>query len=440
MVHWIIDPSGYIYEAVTSNRIEDVKCTLYYKKDVDAKEVLWNAKEYEQENPLYTNAEGKYAWDVPEGLWRVKYEKEGYETAYSEWLPVPPPQTEVNISLVSKLPPNILYVNCYDSYVDIKFNKYMKCDTLNTTSIILNNFLGENIQYSIEYLDVVTNDKGNLTNEILLKPINNLQENSDYTIKINSNALSYAGIALNENTITKKATKVPKILSDKDSISLELGKNQTIYLTFENINEGKVKCKSNNNISVVLPEIVDIHNGNAEVTFRGENNGNALITFEVENTGITKDVYVNVGNDTSRVIAVKSKNIYINTNEKIELQPKLYPTTENQNFIYLSNNKKIVTVDEKGIIKAISHGNAIITIISQDGKTQTEVNCYVNSSLGDINSDGLIDIFDVLPVLNHVKGKILLNENQLHVADVNKDKEIDIFDVISILNIIKLNL
>jgi len=25
-----------------------------------------------------------YAWDVPEGMWQVKVEKEGYETAYSE--------------------------------------------------------------------------------------------------------------------------------------------------------------------------------------------------------------------------------------------------------------------------------------------------------------------------------------------------------------------
>ena len=41
-----------------------------------------------------------YAWDVPEGWWRVKYEKSGYETVWSEWLPVPPPQTNVNIGMV----------------------------------------------------------------------------------------------------------------------------------------------------------------------------------------------------------------------------------------------------------------------------------------------------------------------------------------------------
>ena len=30
----------------------------------------------------------------------MKYEKEGYETVWSDWLPVPPPQTEVNIGMI----------------------------------------------------------------------------------------------------------------------------------------------------------------------------------------------------------------------------------------------------------------------------------------------------------------------------------------------------
>jgi len=47
------------------------------------KEVLWDAEEYAQENPLFTDENGFYRWDVPQGLWRVKFEKEGYLTTYS---------------------------------------------------------------------------------------------------------------------------------------------------------------------------------------------------------------------------------------------------------------------------------------------------------------------------------------------------------------------
>ena len=110
--NWCIDPSGYVFDKKTGERIPDVKTTLYcipYDEDNenfwnevpdDSKAVLWDASEYSQLNPVFTDADGNYAWDVPEGWWKVVYEKEGYETAESEWLPVPPPQTNVNIGLM----------------------------------------------------------------------------------------------------------------------------------------------------------------------------------------------------------------------------------------------------------------------------------------------------------------------------------------------------
>ena len=110
-VTFVIDPSGYVYDVDSLERLSDVKTTAYcipfdgssdfwnVVPDADTTGEVWVAQEYDQENPIYTNTDGKYAWDVPEGWWRVKYEKEGYETVWSEWLPVPPPQTEVNIGI-----------------------------------------------------------------------------------------------------------------------------------------------------------------------------------------------------------------------------------------------------------------------------------------------------------------------------------------------------
>lgn len=115
-INWHIDPSGYVYDTDTGLRLEGVTTTVYCVQisDTDGDEfwaqpptangaemeaLKWNASECSQENPLITDAEGRYAWDVPEGWWRVKYEKEGYVTTWSDWLPVPPPQTEVNIGM-----------------------------------------------------------------------------------------------------------------------------------------------------------------------------------------------------------------------------------------------------------------------------------------------------------------------------------------------------
>jgi len=109
---WVIDPSGYVYDSISNARIEDATVTAYWipcddsdgfwekKPDNNQYGTEWDATEYEQINPMQTNAEGKYAWDVPEGWWRVKCEKDGYETYWSEWMTVPPVQTEVNIGLV----------------------------------------------------------------------------------------------------------------------------------------------------------------------------------------------------------------------------------------------------------------------------------------------------------------------------------------------------
>ena len=112
-VKWVVDPSGYVYDAETHQRLEGVTVTAYGVEDdksesfwtkppASSPETLWDASQYNQSNPLLTNKDGKYAWDVPEGWWRVKYEKEGYITAWSDWLPVPPPQTEVNVGLQSQ--------------------------------------------------------------------------------------------------------------------------------------------------------------------------------------------------------------------------------------------------------------------------------------------------------------------------------------------------
>ena len=110
-VNWAIDPSGIVVDKNSKKPIDNAKVTAYYIPADDSEEFFlhkpssdsygteWEAKEYEQSNPLYTNADGKYAWDVPEGWWRVKCEKEGYKTKWTDWMPVPPLQTDVDIEL-----------------------------------------------------------------------------------------------------------------------------------------------------------------------------------------------------------------------------------------------------------------------------------------------------------------------------------------------------
>lgn len=104
------DPSGYVYEGIPSNRLSGVTVTVYRsdandKPTANATEGMkWDAAAFDQENPLTTDSLGQYQWMVPDGWWQVKYEKSGYTTVWSDWLPVPPVQTEVNVAMTPANP------------------------------------------------------------------------------------------------------------------------------------------------------------------------------------------------------------------------------------------------------------------------------------------------------------------------------------------------
>lgn len=83
----VVDPQGYIYSR-SSNflgfgqkqemRIESAKVTIYQRDANDWK--IWNAGEYFQQNPRYTNSSGEYAFYVPNGEYYLTVEEAGYRT------------------------------------------------------------------------------------------------------------------------------------------------------------------------------------------------------------------------------------------------------------------------------------------------------------------------------------------------------------------------
>jgi hypothetical protein len=104
----LIDPSGFVTDAVTSAAIPGATVTL---QRLDGS--TWtDANPYEtagdpplptikpQVNPQLTDPDGHYGWDVVAGTYRVVVEKEGYVTQTSASVTVPPPVTDLNIQLV----------------------------------------------------------------------------------------------------------------------------------------------------------------------------------------------------------------------------------------------------------------------------------------------------------------------------------------------------
>lgn len=292
-----IDPSGYVYEAVESNRLENVKTTIYYKDSEKGEPCLWDAEEYDQKNPLYTDSAGFYAWDVPEGFWQVKYEMDGYETAYSEWLPVPPPQTEVNIGVVSKAKPVVESVNGYQKAIEVKFSKYMDIESLTEDTIKVTQG-GTPLQGSIDYRNAETNGISGKQYASTIRFIPAADMEGDVQLTVSGKVKSYAGVDMGEDVVQNLTVRPePQNISAEDLI-VPYGENGTIAVKLEPADavEGKkVKAVSNNPfIATVADEVVINDDGTTVIPVTGELPGKAGITLTLEGTDLQTTVDVEV--------------------------------------------------------------------------------------------------------------------------------------------------
>ncbi|MBQ6419957.1 MAG: leucine-rich repeat protein [Clostridia bacterium] len=133
--------SGFAYEAVESNVLQDVTASVYAPDGTDAA-VLWDAESTDQENPLNAGADGAFAWSVPEGKWQVRLSKEGYENAESAWLDVPPTQNSAAIPMVRAAAPQVNSVNFNAAGADVVFDCYMDIDSVNAETVVFEGYAG----------------------------------------------------------------------------------------------------------------------------------------------------------------------------------------------------------------------------------------------------------------------------------------------------------
>jgi hypothetical protein len=54
--------------------------------------------------------------------------------------------------------------------------------------------------------------------------------------------------------------------------------------------------------------------------------------------------------------------------------------------------------------------------------------------LGDVNGDGVLDVLDILPMINHIIGKEILPQEKIFIADVCSDNKINVLDILPIIS------
>lgn len=317
------DPSGYVYEGVASNRLQGVMASCYYKEtvedmygDLHENVVLWDAEEYAQQNPLFTDEYGMYRWDVPKGLWQVKFEKEGYETTYSEWLPVPPPQLEVNIGMVQGRQPEVKAARAYEDAVEVEFDKYMMPELLTTENIIVMQN-GTAVDGTVELLNEEVSYEGEadiFASKIRFNATQPFAE-QEITLMVSNRVKSYAGIRMQDNyqqTFTIEQ-EIKQIVCDS-VVTVDYGGTSTLMVSVlpASASKGKaltVKTSSPMILGVETEQVTINDDGMVEIVVSGELPGTAALTFSVEGTDKTAMTIANVEQIVIKTVATPKASI-----------------------------------------------------------------------------------------------------------------------------------
>lgn len=391
-----LDPSGIVYEAVLSNPVEGAKVSLYKYLSDDEPMFFWDDSDYlNQDNPLYSNSEGYYNWDVPEGEWYVTAEKDGYETGSSNadkeatvthgdynYLPVMPPQLDVNIPLVSYTAPEVESVLAKTDGIYITFSKYMDESTLSKNNFSITDYEGKAISFTVEKLDSEKAPSNinyggaapSYTRTVKLAA--KLAADDEVTLKVESGVKSYAGVNPSTPygeilTVEKKTALKAPVLSVKAG---KVDRDTELTITAE---EGAT--------------IIYTTDGTAPSETNGKKAKEKAELTLIANTTV-QAIAVKVGSDTSKVakadytiktmsarfeleepddpVTPETKKAKLNkTSAKLKAGATLkLKVTNGKAKSFKSSDKKVATVTKKGKITALKKGKATVTVTLATGK------------------------------------------------------------------------
>ncbi len=302
------DPSGVVYEAVPSNRLEGVKATIYYLDD--GKEVPWNAADFDQINPQITGAAGYYRWDVPAGNWLVRFEKEGYKPADTSlspeaqgnetnkgWLPVPPPQFDIDVAMVSTAAPTVLRSAAYTDWVQVDFSQYMDIESV-TAAIKAD--LGEDVGYDIVPLNAEEDESGEHTyaSSFAVKPREGELEGT-VSVTVAAGAENYAGKALAADYASGELEPSvrPESIGHPATGKAAVGADSVIKITLEPGISGavlEVENLAEELLRVDTAQVTTGEDGRTVIKVHGLTPGLGYIRVTDTASGLTEDIPVAV--------------------------------------------------------------------------------------------------------------------------------------------------
>ena len=302
------DPSGFVYEAVPTNRLQDVIASVFYLENDSP--VFWNAEEFDEINPQITDVSGLYAWDVPQGMWKVLFEKEGYETTQTDWLPVPPPQLEINIPMSQAVAPFVVNVMGSESGITLDFSKYMKPNTLTKSSHVTVACNGENIKGDVELLNLEDNPFNNeeYASKIKFVPMKSFKTTDEVIITVKKEVESYAGKQMTEDFVqrVKIESEITDIVCDSvivvDYQGTGVFELSVLPATAAKGRTIQVASTSSMIASTDAQNVTLNEEGKAQIVVSGDLPGNASLHLSIPDAGKEKFVVVSVVTKEEQIV------------------------------------------------------------------------------------------------------------------------------------------
>ncbi len=179
--------------------------------------------------------------------------------------------------------------------------------------------------------------------------------------KVTVTVKTYNGLKA-ECEITVKKVKATKIRLNKSKVIIKKGKSIYLKATIspKNVTDKTIKWSSNNKSVATV-------NSKGKVT--AKRGGTAIITAKTTN-GKKAKCHVNV-KESSKKVKLSRTHLEINRGKTYKLKAILYPLTSTDKIKWTSSNRKIVTVSNKGVVKGIKAGKAVITAKATSGKKAT---------------------------------------------------------------------
>lgn len=308
----LIDPSGYVYEAVESNRLEGVRTTAYFKTvntdgegNTSEKISVWDASVYEQENPLYTDSEGRYSWDVPAGLWQVKYEKDGYETVSSDWLPVPPPQMEVNMGMKQLINPDVVSAFACSDSVCFTFTKYMDANMLTLQNIEVSKD-GLSVDGDLKLVDAEKTEGKVYASKVTFVPKEIFGSGDIIELSVSSKVKSYAGCPLLDNYVDTLIVRQPVRIKWEETSDIMMGDTVPVRINVHPTKGvgGHILTVCTGSESIVSIDKTEICLTDEElpvvVNLNGILPGTTILTAGIEDLGVAEQLEIQVLNSLKR--------------------------------------------------------------------------------------------------------------------------------------------